>query len=289
MMSQEKNNIKIVIGLMIIVVAILLKTNPAPQPQPQPEPPVLVDPIPLPLPVPNPEPQPQPQPEPVPVPIPVPPPAVNKVNLLDAGWVEFVQETNFFVTLKRMKPEDASMLSGFFYAMSRRIDKKIFTTNLELQYFINAVGSATFDKILLHEDGSPVYPTLSQDLGYITARTVGPQRPIKDLVDEDYEDLKLCFNALAWLCYEQNKEGAILFDQYFALTNKSIDEYLNIPHPDHIINECDCNGSKFIVHGDGHRTACPCENCTCVKVVMLENNPSCCSDLATNEVKNDNQ
>lgn len=285
---QEKNNIKIAIGLLIIIVAILLKT---PQPEPNPEPvppPDLVDPIPLPLPIPNPEPTPAPTPEPTPVPIPVPPPAINKINLLDSGWADFVKETNFFVTLKTMKPEDASMLSGFFYALSKRINKDAFITNLELQYFINEVGSSTFDKILLHEDGSPIYPSLSQDLAYITSRTVGPQKPVKDLIDEDYEDLKLCFNALAWLCYEHNKEGEILFEQYLALTNRSIDDYLKIPHPDHIVNECDCNGSKFIIHGDGHKTPCPCENCTCVKVSLNSVKPSCCSDLANNEVKDDN-
>lgn len=28
---------------------------------------------------------------------------------------------------------------------------------------------------------------------------------------------------------------------------------------------CTCKGEKFITHGDGHRTPCPCENCTCSK------------------------
>jgi hypothetical protein len=284
---QEKNNIKIVLGLLVIIVAVLLKNNP--EPRPIPIPPDLIDPVPVPVPVPvplpDPQPAPTPTPVPIPVPVPVPPPAVNKVNLLDAGWLSFVQETNFFATLTRMKPEDASMLSGFFYALSRRIDDKSFATNLELQYFINGVGSATFGDTLIHEDGSPIYPTLSQDLAYITARTVGPQKPVKDLIPEDYEDLKYVLNALAWACYEYNKEGEILFDQYVALTNKSIDNYLNIPRPDLIVNECDCNGSKTITHGDGHKTKCPCENCICQKITM--NTPeSCCCDLAKNEVIN---
>jgi len=38
---------------------------------------------------------------------------------------------------------------------------------------------------------------------------------------------------------------------------------------DEVISECDCNGSKVIVHGDGHKTPCQCLNsssgkCECV-------------------------
>lgn len=32
------------------------------------------------------------------------------------------------------------------------------------------------------------------------------------------------------------------------------------PKPD---NDCDCEGKGFIVHGDGHKTPCPCDNCQC--------------------------
>jgi thiol-disulfide isomerase/thioredoxin len=39
---------------------------------------------------------------------------------------------------------------------------------------------------------------------------------------------------------------------------------------DELIGECDCNGSKVIVHGDGHKTPCQCLNsssgkCECVE------------------------
>lgn len=29
------------------------------------------------------------------------------------------------------------------------------------------------------------------------------------------------------------------------------------------VNECNCNGTKELTHGDGHKTPCPCDNCTC--------------------------
>jgi hypothetical protein len=37
--------------------------------------------------------------------------------------------------------------------------------------------------------------------------------------------------------------------------------------PDIPVNKCECNGTKEIVHGDGHRTPCPCPagQCKCVK------------------------
>lgn len=42
--------------------------------------------------------------------------------------------------------------------------------------------------------------------------------------------------------------------------------------PDTPINKCECNGTKEIVHGDGHKTPCPCpsDQCTCVKTQAPE-------------------
>lgn len=30
-------------------------------------------------------------------------------------------------------------------------------------------------------------------------------------------------------------------------------------------SKCECNGTGYITHGDGHRTKCPCDNCNCAK------------------------
>ena len=34
--------------------------------------------------------------------------------------------------------------------------------------------------------------------------------------------------------------------------------------------DCECGGNKYIIHGDGHRTPCPCgENCKCTKLTTM--------------------
>lgn len=38
------------------------------------------------------------------------------------------------------------------------------------------------------------------------------------------------------------------------------------PTPDnHTVKDCECKGTGFITHGDGHKTVCPCEKCGCNK------------------------
>lgn len=51
-----------------------------------------------------------------------------------------------------------------------------------------------------------------------------------------------------------------------------VNEYESTIKPDDendTVNKCDCNGSKEIIHGDGHKTPCPCtgdpEGCKCSK------------------------
>lgn len=56
----------------------------------------------------------------------------------------------------------------------------------------------------------------------------------------------------------------------------SIDKYQSEGYVAYIVNsenenkedeitKCTCNGSKVIIHGDGHKTPCPCDVCTCKK------------------------
>ena len=35
------------------------------------------------------------------------------------------------------------------------------------------------------------------------------------------------------------------------------------PTPDHTPDKCECKGTGFITHGDGHKTQCPCKICGC--------------------------
>lgn len=75
--------------------------------------------------------------------------------------------------------------------------------------------------------------------------------------------------------------------QAFDTAEKSI---LKVDNP--IVNKCDCNGNKIIVHGDGHRTPCPCvgsaTGCQCkmksseqivtkneIKLVKFFSRPNC--------------
>jgi len=50
-------------------------------------------------------------------------------------------------------------------------------------------------------------------------------------------------------------------NQAFDLAEKNILK-VKPDNPDDNI-ECSCNGTGVIVHGDGHETPCPCENCDC--------------------------
>ena len=47
-------------------------------------------------------------------------------------------------------------------------------------------------------------------------------------------------------------------------------KYINKPKvsPDNPNNACKCNGTKEIVHGDGHKTPCTCEICRCKPSTM---------------------
>jgi hypothetical protein len=38
-----------------------------------------------------------------------------------------------------------------------------------------------------------------------------------------------------------------------------------VTSPETPVDECDCGGTGYITHGDGHRTPCLCDNCQCVK------------------------
>jgi len=63
-----------------------------------------------------------------------------------------------------------------------------------------------------------------------------------------------------------NKSGQIdqeALAKFKDLVSESFNdsEKLIIKNPD-TVNRCECNGAKIIVHGDGHRTPCPCTGTT---------------------------
>lgn len=40
-------------------------------------------------------------------------------------------------------------------------------------------------------------------------------------------------------------------------------------------SKCECNGTGYITHGDGHKTKCPCDNCTCAKKEEPQTESTC--------------
>ena len=72
-----------------------------------------------------------------------------------------------------------------------------------------------------------------------------------------------------------NSEYDSVFEEYKDKAVNSIQIWINPEKPDNPIpspnEECICKGLGYIVHGDGHKTDCPCvesgENC--------EHNPKC--------------
>lgn len=60
-------------------------------------------------------------------------------------------------------------------------------------------------------------------------------------------------------------------DKYELIASEAMIAYQDLDNPfseeERIIpNEiCSCDGKKYLVHGDGNKTKCPCENCKCTK------------------------
>ena len=78
--------------------------------------------------------------------------------------------------------------------------------------------------------------------------------------------LAVCFTTSSFAGESQDvkdlrKQISALYDKWFELIVKPVD---NDTKPDnHNKKDCDCKGTGFITHGDGHRTKCPCDKCGC--------------------------
>jgi len=95
------------------------------------------------------------------------------------------------------------------------------------------------------------------------------------LTEEEQKNLKELFYAFAWKMY--NPEYDSVFEEYKAKAVDAIKVYSdtddddNPPAPEPESEDCICEGAGVVVHGDGHKTPCPCvesgEDC--------EHNPKC--------------
>jgi len=177
-------------------------------------------------------------------------------------------------------PVDANKLAGTFYAMSQKILEMEINSNLQVQYFLDYVGKNTI-KDELFQDGEKKYPNFSPAAANLIEKTIGPQTETEALTDEEKQNLSKLLYGFAWKMYDKDQDN--VFESYKSKALSSIAEYNKEdetpdPEPD---TDCPCEGKGYIIHGDGHRTDCPCiesgKKCEC--------NPKCGSVKASDEIQ----
>jgi len=157
--------------------------------------------------------------------------------------------------------EDASKLAGVFKALSEGTHNTTLASNLQVQYFLHAVGMGSVGNEL-----DDKYPDLSSAVVAALTNVLGPQNSDIPITDEKKRNLAKLFHALAWKLYSSSHED--VYDSYKAKALLAVDAYNNVdPEPDTPIDDCPCEGKGYIVHGDGHKTDCPCvaagRECNC--------------------------
>lgn len=159
----------------------------------------------------------------------------------------------------KINPVDSAKLSGFFNAIGNKFLESNISNNIKLQYFIANIGLKAFGQELKGK-----YSEFSKTLSNVIENIAGPQVEETPLTNDEKQNLSKLFDGLSWKLY--NKENDNLFEEYKNKTLSILAEYNNVvppkpPQPDDI--KCQCDGSGYITHGDGHKTKCPCENCKC--------------------------
>jgi hypothetical protein len=153
---------------------------------------------------------------------------------------------------------DANKLAGTFFAMSEGVPETDLQTNLQVQYFLDFVGKNTIGKELMNADGSKKYPDFSPTAAELIAQVIGPQTETTVLSAEEKEKLSKLFYGFSWKLYDKTQDN--VFESYKSKASASIAEYNKEddgPEPDDD-TECICEGKGYIIHGDGHKTDCPC-------------------------------
>lgn len=186
----------------------------------------------------------------------------NKLEKPSAEMVELVS------TLYKVEGRDSSEYAGMYYAMWQEYDRVPINSNLQLQYYLKYIG----DEVLQGEN-SGKYPEWSPSAAEIISKVIGKQDETELLTEEEKGNLKDLFYAFAWKMY--NPEYDSVFEEYKGKTAQAIKVYSDTdddPDPMPSPNEdCICEGAGYVVHGDGHKTPCPCvesgQDC--------EHNPKC--------------
>lgn len=166
---------------------------------------------------------------------------------------------------------DSNKLSGTFFSISEGVPKTNLESNLQVQYYLDYVGKNTIGNELLLENGQKKYPDFSPAAASAIEETIGPQNESDPLTDEEKQKLEKLFYGFAWKLYSSLHDD--VFEKYKDKAKAVIAEYnLDEDIPDTVVDtECICNGKGYVIHGDGHKTDCPCiesgEEC--------KHNPAC--------------
>ena len=152
---------------------------------------------------------------------------------------------------------DANKLAGVFNAMSEKLDSTNLQSNLQVQYFLDFVGKKAVG-IELMVDGKSKYPDFAPAAAALIAKVIGPQTEEAPLTSEEKKRLARLLYGFSWKLYEGSEDET--FENYKSKALSAIAEYNkedDNPNPDDDV-DCPCEGKGYIVHGDGHKTPCPC-------------------------------
>ena len=110
----------------------------------------------------------------------------------------------------------------------------------------------------LTPNGEKKYPDFSPAAAKIIEKVIGPQTEQEPIGKNEKENLAKLFYGFAWKLYDKNHDD--VFESYKTKAFASIAEYnKEDDNPDPPIDtKCPCGGKGYIIHGDGHRTDCPC-------------------------------
>ena len=153
---------------------------------------------------------------------------------------------------------DSNKLSGTFLSMSEGVPDTRLESNLQVQYYLDFVGRNTLGNELVSESGEKKYPDFSPAAASAIEKTIGPQNETDPLTEEEKQNLEKLFYGFAWKLYNSLNDD--VFEEYKSKAKSAIAEYNSEDDtPDVIVNtDCICDGKGYVVHGDGHKTDCPC-------------------------------
>lgn len=159
---------------------------------------------------------------------------------------------------------DSNKMAGIFNAISEDFPEEKVNTNIQLQYFLDNVGRSSAGDELKGK-----YPEFAPAAAKAITKVVGPQDETDPLSDEEKSNIKQLFYGFSWRLYDSSEDE--VFESYKAKAKAAIEKHfpkeIDEPRPSPVVpdEECDCGGSGFITHADGHKTECPCEECGCKK------------------------